>query len=206
MDRMIKIVEKRHFTSASLMNKSTTAKTTKFNLQTIIQKPRNFNPSKFSTLTVSNLPFISNLVSDITISLEEVRQALITLQPRKASGPDNIGPRVLKSCADSLALPLHHLFWLSLNDNSIPAEWKKHTIIIIITVYNSSDKTDLKNYRPISLRCSISTKVFERLVYNKVIGHISKFVSSYQFGFQNKIVLASERKALEQFYYTRRAA
>ena len=35
----IKIVELRHFTSASLMNKSTTAKTTKFNLQTIIQKP-----------------------------------------------------------------------------------------------------------------------------------------------------------------------
>ena len=35
-----------------LMNKSTTAKTTKSNFQTTIQKPRNFNPSKFSTLTV----------------------------------------------------------------------------------------------------------------------------------------------------------
>ena len=34
------------------MNKSTTVKTTKFNFQTTIQKPRNFNPSKFSTLTV----------------------------------------------------------------------------------------------------------------------------------------------------------
>ena len=39
-----------------LMNKSTTTKTTKFNFQTIIQKPRNFNPSKFSTLTVLPLP------------------------------------------------------------------------------------------------------------------------------------------------------
>ena len=40
------------FTSASLMNKSTIAKTTKFNFQTTIQKPQNFNPTKFSTFTV----------------------------------------------------------------------------------------------------------------------------------------------------------
>ena len=46
------------FTSASLMNKSTIAKTTKFNFQTTIQKPRNFNPSKFSTLTVSEFRFL----------------------------------------------------------------------------------------------------------------------------------------------------
>ena len=36
----------------STLCSSTTAKTTKFNFQTTIQKPRNFNPSKFSTLTV----------------------------------------------------------------------------------------------------------------------------------------------------------
>ena len=36
----------------STLCSSTTTKTMKFKFQTTIQKPRNFNPSKFSTLTV----------------------------------------------------------------------------------------------------------------------------------------------------------
>ena len=92
-------------------------------------------------------------------------QALISLQPNKASGPDNIGPRILKNCAAPLTTPVHHLFMLSLNSHSIPGDWKQHTII---PVYKSGDKSTLKNYRPISLLYSIS-KLLESLIYNKII-------------------------------------
>ena len=106
-----------------------------------------FSHSSYTLPDISNLPFVSN---ELRIRhhyfTRKVHQALTTLQPRKASGPDNIGPRVLKNCCITTAL-------LILGSNSIPAKWKKHTII---PVYKSGDKTDPKNYRPISLLCSIS--------------------------------------------------
>ena len=54
---------------------------------------------------------------------------------------------------------------------------------IITPVYKSGDKSNLKNYRPISLLSSIS-KILERLIYNKITEHLSKTLSHYQFGFQ----------------------
>ena len=88
--------------------------------------------------------------------------------------------RNLKNCAASLVNPLCHLFLLSRNSKTIPREWKMHTIT---PVYKSGDKSNLKNYRPISLLSSIS-KVLERLIYNKITEHLSKTLSHYQFGFQ----------------------
>jgi len=42
----------------------------------------------------------------------------------------------------------------------------------------------VKNYHPISLFCIIS-KVFERLIYNKVINKIAPLISPLQFDFQS---------------------
>jgi len=89
--------------------------------------------------------------------LDDIYQALLSLQPNKASDLDNIGHRIIKNCADSLVEPLCHLFSLSLNCMDIPVEWKQHTIV---SVFKSEDKTNLRNYRPISLLSSIS-KVLE---------------------------------------------
>ena len=50
-------------------------------------------------------------------------------------------------------------------------------------MYKSGDKSNLRNYRPISLLCNIS-KILESLIYNKVIKFIHKSISSHQFGFQ----------------------
>ena len=92
---------------------------------------------------------------------------------------DGIGPRILKQYANILAKPLHHLFTISLNSCSIPYEWRIHTIV---PVHKSGDKTQVTNYRPISLLC-ITSKVLEQLVYNKTISYISSFLSPQQFGF-----------------------
>ena len=73
-----------------------------------------------------------------------------------------------------------YLFLLSLSSKTIPADWKLHKII---PVYKSGDKSNLRNYKPISLLCNIS-KILESLIYNKVIEFIHKSISSHQFGFQ----------------------
>ena len=90
-----------------------------------------FSQSSFVLPDINDLPSIPDSLSDITITLEDVYQALTSLQPNKASGPDNItiGPRVLKNCAASLATPLCYLCLLSLSNKTIPTNWKLHNII-----------------------------------------------------------------------------
>ena len=51
-----------------------------------------------------------------------------------------------------------------------------------VPVFKAGDPNSVRNYRPISLQSNTS-KVFERLIYNKTITHISKSISPFQFGF-----------------------
>ena len=135
--------------------------------------------SPFSTLDMlPRTPKDSDL-SSITVTEEEVWEVISTLNPNKAIGPDNIGPAILKACATPLTSPLCQLFNLCLSTATIPEEWKQH---LVTPVYKSGEKSQVSNYRPISLLCTTS-KVFESLVYMKVIDHIRPQISLKQFGF-----------------------
>ena len=131
-----------------------------------------------SNLDESNLP--ANSLDAIHLTESDVFNVIANLNPHKATGIDHIAPSVLKSCAYTLTLPLHHLFTTSLKTSIIPNEWKMHKII---PVYKSNDKTSVKNYQPISLLCNVS-KVFEHLIYDKVISTVTKSITPCQFGFQ----------------------
>ena len=95
--------------------------------------------------------------------------ALIYLDPNKATGIDGIGPKILKYYAMSLFHPLCYLFNLSLSSGTIPSEWKIH---LITPVYKSADRSRINNYRPISLLYNIS-KVLKSLIHDKIIQHVS---------------------------------
>ena len=47
------------------------------------------------------------------------------LKPRKATGIGSIPSRLLKDVANALATPLSPIFNLSIQQNVVPAEWKK---------------------------------------------------------------------------------
>ena len=138
-----------------------------------------FTKSNFVLPSSSDIVTPDPIISDITISEEAVYKSLSSLNPTKAIGMDNIGPKVLKICAASLTIPLHHLFLMCLSQCKIPSEWKIHKIT---PVYKSGDRTLIKNYRPISLLSSIS-KVFERLIYNEISDFVTSTISPSQFGF-----------------------
>ena len=100
--------------------------------------------------------------------------------------PVGIGPKFLKNCASFLYRPLHYLFNLSLRKHVIPLEWCTHTVI---PIFKSGDRGSVTNYCPISLLCNTS-KVLEKLIYDKVIDHLNKFISPAQFGFlKNRSVI-----------------
>ena len=149
-----------------------------------------FNQYFYSVYTQSNSPLPNsanlqapvNSLASISFTTEEVFDALTKLNVNKAGSIDNIPPIVLKNCAHALYRPIHHLFMTSINNGTMPAEWKIHKII---PVYKSGGKTSTSNYRPISLLCIIS-KLLERLIYNKIINTVSNSIIPHQYGFQRE--------------------
>ena len=128
---------------------------------------------------IDDLPSIHDSLSSITISIADVFEALVSLDVGKSPGIDKISPRVLRSCAEALTEPLYHLFSQSLRYATLPSSWKVHKIV---PVPKAGDLTSVKNYRPISL-LSNTSKVLERIIYNKIINHIGKDINPRQFGF-----------------------
>ena len=82
-------------------------------------------------------------------------------------------------CATPLCTPLCHLFCVSTQSAHIPLEWRIHKIR---PIFKAGDKSSVTNYRPISLLSSTS-KVLERIIYEKVIDFLEPQFSSSQFGF-----------------------
>ena len=138
---------------------------------------------------VEDLSICADLLSSLVFTEAEVYNALIYLDPNKATGINGIGPKTLKYCAVSLFLPLCYLCNLSLSSGTIPSKWKIH---LITPVYKSADRSCINNYCPISLLCNIS-KVLESLIHDKIIQHVSTLISPYQFGF------LSGRSTVQQF-------
>ena len=89
----------------------------------------------------------------------------------KANGPDNISNLVLKTCAETLSPSIEYLINKSLKDGSFPIIWKEANVV---PIYKKDDRRDIKNYRPVSL-LSCTSKVMERLVYNRLYEYCCQF-------------------------------
>ncbi len=96
---------------------------------------------------------------------QDTYEALVSLDPTKAMGIDEISPQILKHCALALFELVNHLFQLSFDQGYLPHEWKLH---LITPIFKSGDRSLIDDYRPISLLCIIS-KVLEKLVFNKIM-------------------------------------
>ena len=116
---------------------------------------------------------------DIDFNTDKVRDILRNIDCNKAQGPDNIHGVILKTCANSLALPLSILFQLIYNTGILPAEWKRANIV---PVFKKGVKENIENYRPISLTC-ISAKVMERIIYDELFSCTYHLIDSRQNGF-----------------------
>ena len=79
---------------------------------------------------------------------------------------DDITNKLLRECSISLAVPLSHIFNLSLQSGCFPQSWKQ---AIVQPIYKrKGDRSCPQNYRPIALLPSLS-KVFETFVHNQLL-------------------------------------
>jgi sarcosine oxidase/L-pipecolate oxidase len=117
----------------------------------------------------------------IHITLADVFDGLYLLKPKYSSGPDRIPPIILHNCYYSLSVPLFLLFKLSLNSSTFPLKRESSFIQPII---KSGDKSNIINYRPISLFSSIP-KLFEKLIAPKINFIFKNAFINKQHGFKS---------------------
>ena len=106
-----------------------------------------FNHSS-AEVAPDKLPHPDHSLSSISITIEDTFQVLSSLNPSKAMGGDGIPPVILQRCAVSLIEPVHHLLSQCLSQSYLPKEWRNH---YITPIPKSKDRSQVTNYRPISL-------------------------------------------------------
>ena len=99
-----------------------------------------------------------------------------------SAGWDQIPTFIAKRSIQHYLKPLTYLINKSIHQGIFPDELK---VAKVFPVYKSGDKTNISNYRPISV-LSFFSKVFEKIVYNHVIDFIdtNNLLSKQQFGFR----------------------
>ena len=113
-----------------------------------------------------------------------VKKVIRNLDSSKASGPDCIPVVVLKSCEPELSHILAKLFNNCLKESCFPDCWKVSLVVPVSK--NVGKRSTTKNYNPVSL-LSVVSKVFEKLVNNRIVDHLEKcgLFTDFQYGFRS---------------------
>ena len=117
------------------------------------------------------------------ITPDQIQKQLEKINVSKAAGPDNIHAKFLIELKFSLCKPLHTIFNKSLQEGSLPTEWKK---AIVKPLFKKGSKKNASNYRPVSLT-SISCKIMERIIKDKLMDYLEteNLLSRHQYGFRS---------------------
>ena len=113
-----------------------------------------------------------------------VKKVTTNLDSSKASDPDCIPVVVLKNCEPELSYILAKLFNKCLKESCFPDCWKVSSVVLVFK--NVGERSTAKNYHPVSL-LSVVSKVFEKLVNNRIVDHLEKcgLLSDFQYGFRS---------------------
>ncbi|KAF2349643.1 Reverse transcriptase domain, partial [Trinorchestia longiramus] len=125
-----------------------------------------------------------DILSDGVFTVEEVEEELSIFNPYKSTGPDGLGPRILKETAEVISEPLTNIFNRSLETGMVPDDWKHANVTLI---FKKGNKQIPNNYRPISLT-SVISKTIERLFKVRITKHLNdqNLINDTQHGFREK--------------------
>ena len=137
-----------------------------------------------SGVSLPVFPSRINLKLHISVTPKMVRKVVMSLDLSKASGPDCIPVVVLKNYEAELSYILAELFNKCLKESCFPECWKVSSVVPVFK--NAGERSTAKNYRPVSL-LSVVSKVFEKLVNNRIVDHLEKcgLFSDFQYCFRS---------------------
>ena len=107
-------------------------------------------------------------VSNIQISEKLISSKIKAVKTNKATGPDQITPKLLRIAEPEVVPPLTKLYSLSVEKGKVFDQWKTAHLC---PVFKKDDPTDTSNYRPISL-LSVPSKILESCVADTLVEHV----------------------------------
>ena len=116
-------------------------------------KLKDYSQSKISEDTKFTIP---------NIQKDKVFKFLSTIDTSKATGTDNIGPRLLKLAAPYIADEITYICNHSINNSYFPNSWKEAKVS---PVHKNGAHDDVNNYRPISI-LPVMSKILEKHVHD----------------------------------------
>ena len=138
-----------------------------------------------SGISLSVFPSRTNLkLHNISVSPKMVKKVIMNLDLSKVPGPECISVVVLRNCELELSYILAELFNKCLKESCFADCWKVSSVVPVFK--NVGERSKAKNYHPVSL-LSVVSKVFEKLVNNRIVDHLEKsgFFSDFQYGFRS---------------------
>ena len=122
-------------------------------------------------------------LSDVNITRERVVKKLKQINPTKAPGNDNINAAVLKETAEEIAQDVTDMFRKSLDETSLPEDWRRSNIT---PIHKKDSRSKVENYRGVHLTAQLC-KTMESLIKEDIVEHILKhnLIRDTQHGFQS---------------------
>ena len=141
------------------------------------------NHDKLKEFCQSKLPENAKF-SISTIDKHKVLKYLSNIDVSKATGTDNIGPRLIKLAAPYIADDITFICNHSINNSIFPNKWKEAKVS---PLYKNGSHDDVNNYRPISI-LPILSKVLEKHVHDCLSNflHENNLLHKTQSGFRSQ--------------------
>ena len=120
-------------------------------------------------------------LTDVLITTKKVRTAISRLKKGSAAGPDGIGPQLLQELGDVLSSPLATIMRKSLEEGSVPMDWRAANVA---PIFKKGAKSSPGNYRPVSLT-SVCCRLMERIIKTEIVQHLDRtgLIRGTQHGF-----------------------
>ena len=112
----------------------------------------------------------------------EIEKIIKSLKNKNSSGYDDISNKMLKRIYPSIIPALEIIFNKSLSSGIFPENMK---LAIVKPLYKGKNKTEILNYRPVSL-LPVLSKILEKIVYSRIVKFFNKHKVFYegQYGFR----------------------
>lgn len=116
----------------------------------------------------------------INIDKNRVHKILRGVKERESPGPDNIGGRLIKSCAEPLSDIFAFIFNKSLQLHQVPHLWKESAIV---PVPKTKVPKSLDDFRPVALT-SLIMKAFEKIIKQEILAITQSQLDPLQFAYR----------------------
>jgi exonuclease III len=116
------------------------------------------------------------------VNTGEIERYIDDLRPGTASGYDGINCKFIKAMKDRIAIVLSNSINEMFRNKRFPKSLK---IARVTPIFKDGDKTDVTNYRPISV-LPVLSKIYENSINSRLTDHLfrNELIHRNQFGFQ----------------------